>query len=189
LEIDTVIETTVIRDVDAIADYNKRREAERKKQETKERRAARDKFALVAMESLIRVYSTVGDSGLSQSTGDSDFVSLAGEATREGWMGLQGTGYSYAEYLSQDAYAIAEAMMTERSRYDRLEESKHREENNDEEETETTEKAESAANQSGRGNDGSTVLGVPAVEPAAGESQVGSDQQACAECLQETKPE
>jgi hypothetical protein len=52
-----------------------------------------------------------------------------------------------------------------------------------------TEEPESAANQSGRGNDGSRVLEVPAGEPAAGESQVGSDQQACPERLQESQPE
>jgi hypothetical protein len=52
-----------------------------------------------------------------------------------------------------------------------------------------TKEPESAANQSRRGNDGSPVLGVPAVEPAACESQVGSDQQACVERLQETQPE
>lgn len=146
-----------------------------------ERRETRDRFAMAAMQSMIRIHALFTKSGLSQ-----PILSLAGEATQRGWGELRDTGFSYAEDLAIDAYAIAEAMMLERNRSDRFEDDNNKKKHNDEEKTK---EPESTANQSGRGNDGSRVLEVPAVESAAGESQVGSDQQACSERLQESQPE
>jgi hypothetical protein len=149
-----------------------------------------DKFAGAAMQSLMQHWLHLDEVGFTESeflaNGDtrSSFCSLASAATALGWGSdypHSSKGVTYADELADMSYFIASAMLKKRSEYhdfiDEVSDAK------------ATEKAESAANQSGRGNDGSTVLGVPAVEPAAGESQVGSDQQACAECLQETKPE
>jgi hypothetical protein len=156
-------------------------------QESKqEQREMRDRFALAAMQSMIRIHALFTKSGLSKPMRDVAFLSLAGEATQRGWGELRDTGFSYAEDLAIDAYAIAEAMMLERNRSDRFEDDNNKKKYDDEEKTK---ESESAANQSRRGNDGSPVLGVPAVEPAAGESQMGSDQQACSERLQESQPE
>jgi hypothetical protein len=134
--------------------------------ESKEdRRAMRDRFALAAMQSIIRIHALFTKSGLSQPMGDGAFLSLAGEATQIGWGELRDTGFSYAEDLAIDAYQIAEAMMLERNRSDRFEDDNNKKRYDDEEKTK---EPESAANQSGRRNDGSPVLGVSAVKPAAG---------------------
>jgi hypothetical protein len=151
-------------------------------QESKqERREMRDRFAIAAMQSLIRVFATIDVNGVCEKR---PFKSIVGVSWKSalGWsLELRGE-MSAKEVLAYDAYEIAEAMMDMRSEI-------NLEEDRDEETEETTEESKSAANQSRRGNDGSTVLGVPAVEPAAGESQVGSDQQACSERLQESQPE
>jgi hypothetical protein len=150
-----------------------------------------DKFAGAAMQSLMQHWLHLDENGFTENEflakGDyrhGEFCSIAGGATVLGWGSdypHSSEGVTYADQLAELSYFIASKMLKKRSEYhdfiDEVSDAK------------ATEKAESAANQSGRGNDGSTVLGVPAVEPAAGESQVGSDQQACAECLQETKPE
>jgi hypothetical protein len=74
---------------------------------------------------------------------------------------------SAREVLAYDAYEIAEAMMDMRNDI-------NSEEDYDEETEEATKESKSTANQSGRGNDGSPVLGVSEIEPETGEQEVGS---------------
>jgi hypothetical protein len=163
--------------------------------ESKEnRRAMRDRFAIAAMQSLIQNYAIMDKEGLSKSTDPDtgeEFRSIAAEATENGWRRKDEDGLSLGMFLACDAYSIARCMMDERDEHNWMEdEEEELEQKTDTENSkEATEEPESAANQSGRGNDGSRVLEVPAVEPAAGESQVGSDQQACSERLQESQPE
>lgn len=153
-------------------------------QESKqERRAVRDRFAIAAMQSLIQNYAIMDKDGLSKSTDPDtgeEFRSIAAEATENGWRRKDEDGLSLGMFLASDAYSIARCMMDERDEHNWMEDEKEEEEREQETDTENSEEAakepESTANQSGRGNDGSTVLGVPAVEPAAGEPQVGSDQ-------------
>jgi hypothetical protein len=147
-----------------------------------ERREMRDRFAMAAMQSLIQNYATMDRNGYSRPVHPDreDFISIAGEALQlGGWCLLLEGKLSARKVLAYEAYEIAEAMMDMRSEINEVEDCHE----------ENTKEPESTANQSGRGNDGSRVLEVPAVESAAGESQVGSDQQACSERLQESQPE
>ncbi len=157
-----------------------------------ERREMRDRFAMAAMQSIIRNYTVFDEDGFSQSRDPEAgvFTSIGGEAYFEGWRKDNKYGYPPGDILADEAYAIAESMMRQRDHENSKEDEKEKQQCAKVSDNEkTTEESKSTANQSGRGNDGSRVLEVSAGEPAAGESQVGSDQQACSERLQESQPE
>lgn len=165
-------------------------------QESKqERRAMRDRFALAAMQSLIQNFAIMDAQGYGQSIDPNDlqgfaFISIAGEAHEVGWGYKNEIGCSRGMILADEAYMIAQLMMKARDEENQLEDDEEQEQETDyENDEEATEEPESSANTSGRRDDGSPVLELPAVEPATNESQVGSDQQACSECMQETQPE
>ena len=130
------------------------------------RREMRDRFAIAAMQSLIQVFATIDVNGVCK---ERPFKSIVGASWKSalGWsLELRGD-MSAREVLAYDAYEIAEAMMDMRNDI-------NSEEDYDEETEEATKESKGAANQSGRGNDGSPVLGVPAVEPETGKQEVGS---------------
>jgi hypothetical protein len=148
--------------------------------ESKEdRRAMRDRFAIAAMQSLIQNYAIMDKEGMSKSTGPDtveEFRSIAAEATENGWRRKDEFGLTLRMVLACDAYSIARSMMDERDEHNWMEddEEKLEQETDTENNGEATEEPEGTANQSGRDNDGSSVLGIPEIEPETGEPEVGS---------------
>jgi hypothetical protein len=119
-----------------------------------ERRAMRDRFAMAAMQSLIRNYAIVDKEGMSKSTDPDtgeEFRSIAAEATENGWRRKDEFGLTLGMFLACDAYSIARSMMDERDEQNQIEDDEERDQEKDiKNDEEKTKEPESAANQSRR---------------------------------------
>lgn len=145
-----------------------------------------DKFAGLAMQSLMQHWMRFDENGFERadSPNPKHFLSLAGRATSLGWGEWHPDSksvHSLASKLANEAYFIAESMIVQRrftlenlSDFDISEFIENLDCKGDIGDAEATEETTCSTNTSWPYDDGGPVLGVHSVKPAADVSQVGS---------------